>query len=454
MEYKDLFITPFYLLVIYFVAFSIRNKVCKDKSTRRYFIPALSLKLFGAIALGLVYKFYYGGGDTFNYFQHGSRYIWEAFLDNPMAGFWMIFGTNCDYSNEYSSYVSNILFFCDNSSYFIVRLSGFVGLFTFHTYTVNALFFALLSFAGVWTMFTTFSKLYPNLKKEIIFACFYLPSVIFWGSGLMKDSITFGCLGLFFGAFYKIFIVKRYSKMDIFLFVCSFFVIKTVKIYIILSFIPAALLWLFMVYNDRIRSKVTRLLLRPIMLMIGVLFGYLAADYVSKEDARYSINRITQTAQETSSWLTYVSKMEKGSGYDLGHVDFTIWGLIKKFPLAVNVTLFRPYVWESKNIVMLLSAFESLFFLYLTLSTLRLVGFKRLIVVLSEHPIVSASLIFTLTFAFAIGISTSNFGTLVRYKIPIMPFYLVSILVIRSYGQKGVKKKISFVISDQNQQLG
>lgn len=433
MEYKDFFIGPLYLSIIYFIAFVIRNKISADQEVRRYFIPALTLKIFGAIALGLIYQFYYKGGDTFSYFTHSSKNIWDAFLEKPQAAFWMIFGKGCDYSSEYVSYLKGTLFFCDPSAYFIVRLSGFFGLFTFHTYVANAMLFALISFMGVWRMFVTFIKIYPQLRKEIMFSCFMLPSVIFWGSGLMKDSVTFGCLGFFFSSFYKIFIVKKASKMDYLLFVVSFLVIKVVKIYIILCFIPAALLWLFLVYNDKIKSKVTKMLLRPIMLVLGCLFGYLATDFVGKEDSRYSVDNVTATARTTSEWLTHVSKQEKGSVYSLGKVEYTPLGMLSKFPQAVNVTLFRPYIWESKNVVMLLSAFESLFFLYLTITTVFSAGLKRTFIILAEHPIVAASIVFSLTFAFAIGLSTANFGTLVRYKIPIMPFYLISVFVIRNY---------------------
>jgi len=39
-------------------------------------------------------------------------------------------------------------------------------------------------------------------------------------------------------------------------------------------------------------------------------------------------------------------------------------------------------------------------------------------------------LIFTLIFAFAVGISTSNFGSLVRYKIPCLPFYTAFLIIL------------------------
>ncbi len=437
MELKDLLVGPLFLMLIFFVAYSIRNKVTNNL-TRKYFIPALSLKLFGAVALGLVYQFYYKGGDTFGYYYNGSTVVWNAFLQDPMAGLYLIFTKNCEINSEYISYMSHLLFFCDEGSYFVIRVAGFLGLFCFNSYSAIAMMFALISFVGVWNMFLTFNKLYPTLRKNILLSCFLLPSVIFWGSGLLKDSLTFGSLGLFFSSFYTIFIEKKASKRTYIILFLSFLVIKTVKIYIILCFVPAALLWLFIFYNQKIKSRVTRLLLRPLMIGVGMLFGYLAADYISKEDEKYSIDNISTTAKNTSDWLTYVSKTDKGSGYSLGEVDYTPMGMLKKFPAAVNVTLFRPYIWESKNVVMMLSALESFFFLFLTIVTLWKIKFKRILSIISENPIVAASLVFSITFAFAIGISTANFGTLVRYKIPIMPFYLISLLIIR---YKGVKRK-------------
>jgi hypothetical protein len=46
------------------------------------------------------------------------------------------------------------------------------------------------------------------------------------------------------------------------------------------------------------------------------------------------------------------------------------------------------------------------------------------------NPDVMFCLVFAISFAFAVGVSTFNFGTLVRYKIPLMPFYGMALLVL------------------------
>ena len=83
---------------------------------------------------------------------------------------------------------------------------------------------------------------------------------------------------------------------------------------------------------------------------------------------------------------------------------------------------------------MLISALESFAFLSFTLYVLFVVG-SRLRVALS-NPDVIFGLVFSLSFAFAVGVSTFNFGTLARYKIPLLPFYLVALVIMLDYRNK------------------
>ena len=71
MTVNDLLIGPLVALVILLIAYILRPFVT-DKWSYPYYYPALILKMFSAIALGLLYQFYYGGGDTFTYFTHGN----------------------------------------------------------------------------------------------------------------------------------------------------------------------------------------------------------------------------------------------------------------------------------------------------------------------------------------------------------------------------------------------
>ena len=145
-------------------------------------------------------------------------------------------------------------------------------------------------------------------------------------------------------------------------------------------------------------------------------------------------------------WHTYrveVLKGGDGSAYNLGHVVFTPMGMIAKIPAAINVAIFRPYIWESRNPVVFLSALESLFFLYVTIRLLFLFlqapgrGFKFL----SENSIIYFMIVFSLFFAFSVGFTSYNFGALSRYRIPLLPFYLCAILLTTDH-LKNYKKAL------------
>ena len=121
-----------------------------------------------------------------------------------------------------------------------------------------------------------------------------------------------------------------------------------------------------------------------------------------------------------------------GSSYNLGHVEFTPIGILSKIPAAINVAIFRPYLWEVKNPVMLLAGLESLFLflasIYFLWQFIRMPG--KAISFLGANPILYLMIIFSLTLAFSVGFTSYNFGALSRYRIPILPFYLSYILIL------------------------
>jgi hypothetical protein len=189
LELRDFIVTPIIILIVYTVAYILRNRIT-DEITRPYFFPALTVKILGALALGFIYQFYYSGGDTYNFHTYGSRHIWEAFMENPATGFKLLFG---DGSNEIGiyKYSSRIPFFHDRSSFTVIRIAAVFDLFTFSSYSATAVLFAVIGFIGLWMLFVTFYEVRPDLHRLIAIATLFIPSVVFWGSGLLKDTITY-----------------------------------------------------------------------------------------------------------------------------------------------------------------------------------------------------------------------------------------------------------------------
>ena len=437
MELSDLFITPIYLAIIYLIAYGIRSSVT-NIYTKKYFIPALSVKLIGAISLGILYHTLYAG-DTNNYYYQAGI-VYHAFGDSFAAGLELV-TTSGDVTPAIRKYTDQLTWFGHGSNeYFVIRVAAVFALLSFNTYTVIAILFATITFTGMWAMYITFAKIRPQVYKELAIAVFFLPSVFFWGSGLLKDSLCLGALGWLFYAFYRGAIERRSVLRCAIMGTGAVGVIFAMKTYILLAFMPPALLWVFNESTRGIQSKALRIAAKPLFLSVGLLVSGYAFVQISAADARFDIEQIGAQSKLTAEYLQGVSKKEQGSGYNIGEQDGTLGGMAKLAPQALVVALFRPFLWEARNPTMALSALEATYFLVLTLRIFWRVGFFKTMALISSTPVLTLCFVFSLVFAISVGISSGNFGTLVRYKIPLMPFYLSGLYIMESMTTAGLRR--------------
>lgn len=418
MVLSDFIIGPLVVIIIYLIAYIIRP-MATNPLTEKFFIPALTFKLIAALALGLLYQFYYGGGDTFTYFNHGATHIHQAFLEDPSKAFRLIFLAN-DYQGGVYEYASKIWMYRDSASYMVVRLAGFISIFTAGSYLGTAFIFAGLSFSGLWAMYSSFVKLFPEKHFLVAVAILFIPSTVFWGSGILKDTITFGMIGWATAALIQLLYFRKRIAWFLIL-VASLYVVFHIKRYIVLSFVPAAIVWAFLIYMKKINNQMVKILTAPVVIALTVFFAYQAVLWVGQNDKRYAIDKLAETAKITAYDVGRWTGKNAGSRYDLGDLDGTMANMLGKAPAAINVALFRPYLWEVQNPLMLLASLEGLVLLVLTIIVIvqRVTNWG----ILLSSPAIMFCLIFSLIFAFAVGISTYNFGTLFRYKVPLMPFY-------------------------------
>jgi hypothetical protein len=427
MGLNDLIFTPLYLGVLYLIAFALRRRFT-NVYTKPYFIPALTLKFVGAIGLGLIYQYYYGGGDTFNYYGH-TKVIYAAFKESPFIGLKLIFGSTSGFDSETAPYAGQLYWYKSSTEYFIIRIASFFSLFCFDTYSIIALLFAVLSFSGMWAMYTTFVRIYPLGYKKLAIAVFFLPSVFFWGSGLMKDSVCIGALGWTFYGFYYATIAKRSILFSATLGVLGAYVLLSVKVYILLSFLPPALLWVFNENSRRIKSATLRTFMKPFFIILGLGAGYIGATRLTSGDNKYDVNKIGERTKINSEYLT--SQVANGSAYNIGSFDGSLGSMVRVAPQAIIVSIFRPFLFEARNPVMLLSAMETALFLYLTITLFFRTGILKSFQLIASQPILTFCFLFSIVLAIGVGTNSGNFGTLVRYKIPLMPFYLGGLYIMQ-----------------------
>ena len=114
--------------------------------------------------------------------------------------------------------------------------------------------------------------------------------------------------------------------------------------------------------------------------------------------------------------------------YDLGITDFTSTGMLKAMPISIYTAFYRPYIWEGNSVFIMISAFESFFFL---LITLRLIFSKNFIAKINEiktNEILITALTFAIIVGFFAGYTSGLFGVLVRFKSPLLPFLFLVLM--------------------------
>lgn len=431
---------PIVLILIIILVRVKKYRKLADHPEYIYFTKGMYAKLFGGISFLMIYTMYYGAGDTTNYFFDASCMVRLMIMDFP--AFWKIMREGLNVSNYFLfNDVTGwpIYWRGDIGTFWVVRIATFAVFISAGSIVVSTLIFAAISFGGSWQLYKLFISEFPDLRKEMAIAIFFIPSVFFWGSGIMKDTITLACVGYYSFAVYSAFIKREKIFWNIVvLIIASFFIIK-IKPYIFFALVPGTTIWVINHYSSTIENKLVKILVGPFMLLLAVSGGYLVLASMSDLLGNYSVDEVLNRAVVTNVDLK--ADYYAGNSFDIGDFDPTVSSMLSKAPAAINVALFRPYLWEAKNIVMLLSGTEGLFILAFTILVLFRVKIFGLFFYLNRSHLLVFSLIFSLFFAFSVGISTSNFGSLVRYRIPALPFFMASMFIINYYAREAKKLK-------------
>ena len=439
LSFNDIITAPITLTIIFLFAYIFVNLKYTDKKIKRYFITALIFRLIGAMSGVLIVDYYYQGGDMLQYYR-GAMQVKEAILTNPYKINEILWLDSSEYSSEISTII-NHFHYKNPGNALIMKWGGVIALFTLSRLPI-AFIITIYSFLGCWLIFLTFYKRYPHIHKNIAIATLFLPSVFFWGTGLMKDTVTLAAVGFIVYYFFKIFTARRkkiiFSSLVI---LVNCYIAYTVKSYIILCLMPALAAWLFLTYHAKIRNRKLRILALPIFVAFAISSALLILLFISSSTEKFKSTNILDYAENLNH--AFSENTNSNSSYSLGLIDFTPIGLMKVFPKAINVTLFRPYLWEARSPLLIPAAFESIFFLLLTMIILFKLGVFRILQICKKNPDVFFCLLFSIFFAIAVGITTGNFGSLMRYKIPCLPFYLLALFIILSYSPKHTNKELN-----------
>jgi hypothetical protein len=449
-SFSDFIIVPICMLVLFSIAYFQRMKY-EGTVLKPYFYNALFFKFFATIMFATITQVYYGGGDTTRYYQ--SILDMQQGIDYDNSVFIEIYANLSLKADSklvplfaYDPLGDNLGYMMVASNYMVPKLGLPFAYIFFNSFLCVSLCFAYFSFLGCWRLFRMFTEMYPHLHKQMAIATLFLPSVVYWSSGLLKDTICIGALGYLTYASYSLFIKKRNLLGNGTVILLSGYLLFIVKTYIILSFIPAIVVWIFMENNHRIPDARIRSLLSVFVLILSIAISLILLQVLlGSGGSDVSTNRYKsdQLLEATKGMQDAFKQQAEGTSYfSIGTLDPTPLGYARMFPLALNATLFRPYLWEVRNPIMLIGAVESLIFLVLTSFLFIKIGAKQFFLMIYKKPVIFFCFVFAIAFAGAIAIGTNNFGSLARYKIPCLPYYMLTLFLIVDEVRKEGKVKL------------
>lgn len=431
---------PIYFLIILGFGYRFKRKKIKEEPVYRFYLPGLFIKLCGSIFFTLIYIYYYSYGDTFGYFET-SQVMQNLMFQSPegwaLNEFTKASPEHISLFNDATGYPT---YYYDRSTFMVVRLLNPLLLLTFSSYILTSLLIAWIAYSGIWRLFLVFSDTYPDRQRMLAFAILFFPSVLFWGSGILKDTITFSCTGWIVFCMYNIFIKRKKAIRYFILLFILLYLIFIIKSYIIIALVPGSLMWIFSDRITRIKNAGLKFLVGPFIVLICVGGGLLIYSLLKNYIGKFSFGSLVMTAKIKQHDLK--QEYYHGHSFDIGEIEATPTGILKKSPAALIAGIYRPFLWECNTPVTILSGLENAVILAASILAFLRTGPFRLIIRLFREPLLFFAFTYSLFFAFSVGLSTSNFGALVRFKIAYISFFMAVLFILWTKKEPEPKKVI------------
>ncbi len=395
----------FYILMASF--FILKCDFFKTKNIPAYYILAVfGLKILATLLHKWLNENYNFGGDSFTIFNAGRIINGFAYTDFPL--FWRtIIGTlsSQDLALNFTDkmlWTQGDVFYNDNRT--IIRIDALLYFISGGYYIVHGILFsflALIGFNGLFKFFNAFSV----GKAKVIFAItFLIPATLFWCSGASKESWLIFCLGIFLYTLNKLYLNINFKLLLSCLVALVFMVF--IKVYFLLALLPALIAYLLSIKFKSLSSALIYLMvyISSFIVLLNLRF-FKFIQYLQFKQVGF------QNVAQQSSSQSIITVPE------IGNSSFS---LLKNMPVALQNIMLRPYLWEANSLLWGIAAVENIIILLVII--VFTIGFKWS---RSSAAISLFCLFFSLSIFILIGLTTPVIGALVRYKAPLLPFFIM-----------------------------
>lgn len=387
------------------------------------------LKIMAGILVWAVYTFYYTDritADIYKYFD-ASKIMFDTLQSNPVHFLKMLTGIGND-TPEFTAYYDKMNFWSRqiessiyNDSHTIIRFNTIVRFFSFGYYNVHTVFICFLSMIGLTAIYKTFHPALQDKKRELFAAVFLLPSVLFWGSGVLKEGLILFAMGLLIYYFNQLFKVKA-------IIICFGVgvILALSKFYVWLAIMPGLIFMLWINKSKGTKKALKFATIICIMAIVGLnidKFTSIQNPLITLSQKQMEFNALANgTLTDANNRPVPVA----GSAIQINTLEPTLTSLIKNSPQAFCNSLLRPFIWELRSPMMLFAGIENIAILLFLL--LCLFFTKPVSEIKWEFVLFCAS--FVVIQFLIIGYTTPIIGAIARYKVPALPFLLITFLLV------------------------
>ena len=215
-------------------------------------------------------------------------------------------------------------------------------------------------------------------QKAFAWTILFMPSMVFWGSGIMKDTFVLGAVCWVTCNFYHAFIRREKLMLNLLLLVMNVGIIISIKPYVFSCLLPGMLFWLYSAYMHKIPNPLLKTLALPFLAAIIGVIGYFTFSSVSSSMGVYGeVDTAIQRAQIIQQDLLRAEQYG-GNNYYLGEIDGSVGNMLALAPAAVLTAIYRPMFWEIGSPTMVISAIENSVLLLFSLILAHYVWYRRI----------------------------------------------------------------------------
>jgi hypothetical protein len=380
----------------------------KIQLLRVFYWPALIVKLASGVLVGVLYTYYYSVGDTFGFFQ-------DAMLLSKLARADFLTYLNFLWNGDESFAIWSDLILVQSRSLFFVKFISCFSLITFDNYWLISLYLSFISFAAMWILVTTIAGQFPETALAAVIAFLFFPSVVFWGSGIIKESAALACLAFLSFVFIRQWKNQGVSIVQWLLAIWALWILWNLKYYYAAVFMPVVItayaIHAFVgpkLKLQRARSEISAW----VMIFGGLLF------IVSLLHPNFYPQRFLEVVAMNYEAFETISAPD-----DMIHfqdLKGTPASILINAPWALISGLFRPFIWESGNVLQLFLAIENTILVVLLVTSLPAVTALHKS---QDRLLILSLIIYIVLLCVFVTLSTPNFGTLARYRVGYLPFF-------------------------------